>query len=126
MYFWLGDPNKDMTKGKNAFAITQIYVYGNGLQVGRIGISGASDWNAMTTTDTTTTPYQNLHWGVTKLHITYEIQNSTTVVLTISERDKNGSYSQTITTTEITDARLCFGTAALSYKVSNLTVTEIG
>ena len=125
-YFWLGDPSKDMTEGENAFAKMQIYEYGTALQVGRVGIVGAGAWNSMDTKQVAGEA-GSLHWDQTKEHIRFYIKDSNTVVVTISERNNTGYYTETITTTApITDARLCFGTAALSYKISNLTVTEVG
>lgn len=125
-YFWLGDPSKNMAEGENAFAKMQIYEYGGVLQVGRVGIVGAGAWNSMNTKEVAGEA-GSLHWNQTKERICFYIKNSNTVVVTISERNNTGYYTETITTTApITDARLCFGTAALSYKVSNLTVTEVG
>lgn len=125
-YFWLGDPSKNMTEGENAFAKMQIYEYGTALQVGRVGIAGAGAWNIMDTKEVAGGA-GSLHWDQTKERICFYIKDSNTVVVTISERNNTGYYTETITTTApITDARLCFGTAALSYKISNLTVTEVG
>ena len=125
-YFWLGDPSKNMTEGENAFAKMQIYEYGAALQVGCVGIAGAGAWNSMEIKPVGGKA-GSLHWDQTKEHIRFYIKDSNTVVVTISERNNTGYYTETITTTApITDARLCFGTAALSYKVSNLTVTEVG
>ena len=90
------------------------------------GIAGAGAWNSMEIKPVGGKA-GSLHWDQTKEHIRFYIKDSNTVVVTISERNNTGYYTETITTTApITDARLCFGTAALSYKVSNLTVTEIG
>ena len=125
-YFWLGDPSKNMTEGENAFAKMQIYEYGAALQVGCVGIAGAGAWNSMEI-KAVGGKAGSLHWDQTKEHIRFYIKDSNTVVVTISERNNTGYYTETITTTApITDARLCFGTAALSYKISNLTVTEVG
>lgn len=126
-YFWLGDPSKDMTDGENAFAKMQIYEYGTAaLQVGRVGIVGAGAWNSMDTKQVAGEA-GSLHWDQTKEHIRFYIKDSNTVIVTISERNNTGYYTETITTTApITDARLCFGTAGLSYKVSNLTTAEVG
>ena len=124
-YFWLGDPSKNMTEGENAFAKMQIYEYGAALQVGCVGIAGAGAWNSMEIKPVGGKA-GSLHWDQTKERICFYIKDSNTVVVTISERNNTGYYTETITTTApITDARLCFGTAALSYKISNLTVTEV-
>ncbi len=126
-YFWLGDPSKDMTDGENAFAKMQIYEYGTAsLQVGRVGIAGEGAWNSMETKEVASAA-GSLRWNQTKEHISFYIKDENTVVVTISERNNTGYYTETITTTTpITDARLCLGTAALSYQVSNLTTTEVG
>ena len=60
-------------------------------------------------------------------HITFEVTDANTVKVTLKEQNGSRSWSKTVTTTTaLTEAQLCFGTAGVGYKVSNLTVTEIG
>lgn len=125
-YFWLGDPAKDMTDGANAFAILRILENGGALQVGQVGIAGAG-----ALTGVATKPVNGesgtLPENVTKLHISFHIKENNRITVMVIQKNDRNFYSETVTLeVPLTDARLCFGTAGLSYKVGNLTAREVG
>ena len=121
-FFWLANVGTDMTKSKNALAVLQTYLYGT-KELGAVGAaSGTFSFGSEQVGSG-----NSLGWGMQNFHITFEVTDANTVKVTLKEQNGSRSWSKTVTTTTaLTEAQLCFGTAGVGYKVSNLTVTEIG
>lgn len=121
-YFWLANVGTEMTKSENALAVLQTYLYGT-KELGAVGAASGTFGFGLDMVGSG----NSLGWGMQNFHITFEVTDANTVKVTLREQNGTRSWSKTVTTTTaLTEAQLCFGTAGVGYKVSNLTVTEIG